>query len=84
VGKLYLPRFGRVFACRSCYGLGYESNRENYRGGRLWNSVGASVGIDGRTAKRLLTRDAAQSRRMNEKLCQGARFDVGAGSHAGG
>jgi hypothetical protein len=52
VGKLYLPRGGTVFACRCCHDLTYESCRESSRGSGLWASLGASVGLDGRRARR--------------------------------
>jgi hypothetical protein len=41
VGKLYLPPGGRIFACRRCYNLAYESSRKSYHSSKLWNSIGA-------------------------------------------
>ena len=35
VGVLYLPPGGKVFACRHCYGLTYESSQQNHKYDRV-------------------------------------------------
>jgi hypothetical protein len=54
VGKLYLPPGGRIFACRRCYDLAYESSRKSYHSSKLWDSIGAAAGLSGRDAQRLM------------------------------
>ncbi len=56
VGMLYLPggENGTLFACRQCYGLTYRSCRESRSYQGMWSSLGASCGMSGKRAKRIL------------------------------
>lgn len=77
IGKIFLPRRGRIFACRHCHELTYESCRESSRGCRMWDSLGASVGIDGRQARNLFLRDGRRERRWRDATRQRSRIDRG-------
>jgi hypothetical protein len=74
VGKVYLPSGGRIFACRHCYDLTYESCRDSRSGQAMWNSIGASVGMTGKRAKKLLDDEWKGERRFQEHLRQRAVF----------
>ena len=74
VGKLYLPSGGKIFACRDCYDLTYQSCRESRSGQAMWNSLGASVGMSGKRAKKLLDDKWSGERSQKERLCQRAVF----------
>jgi hypothetical protein len=74
VGKLYLPSGGRVFGCRHCCDLTYESCRESRRGLALWNSVSADVGIPGTVIKRVWDQELRDERRLTEWYRQRAVF----------
>jgi hypothetical protein len=74
VGVLYLPPGGKVFACRRCYDLAYESSRESHRGSRLWASIGAAAGLSGREARKVLDREFRQERRWKARARQRARI----------
>ena len=74
VGMLYLPSGGKIFACRDCYDLTYRSCRESRSGQAMWNSLGASVGMSGKRAKRLLDDKWNGETRREERLRQRAVF----------
>jgi hypothetical protein len=52
VAKLYLP------PCEG-YGLTYTSCQESGKDGRLWRALGAEIGIDEKTMRRLMKDKAA-------------------------
>jgi hypothetical protein len=72
VGMLYLPGGdnGTLFACRYCYGLTYRSCRESRSNQAMWNSLGASCGMTGRRAKRILDDGWNGERKAEERLRQ--------------
>ena len=72
VGMLYLPggEKGTVFACRHCYGLTYRSCRESRSYQAMWSSLGASCGMTGKVAKRLLDERWNGERKAEERLRQ--------------
>jgi hypothetical protein len=74
VGKLFLPGGGRVFACRHCYELAYESSRNSTRGSRMWDELGAVAGIPGWVARRLLDNGWRKERRSKAEAGQKAVF----------
>lgn len=43
--KLYLPAGGKVFACRRCYDLAYQSNRESRKWDSMVKVMAASTGL---------------------------------------
>ena len=43
VGMLYLPPAGKIFACRHCYGLTYESSQQSHKYDRV---MGHLEGLD--------------------------------------
>lgn len=47
VGKLYLPRGGRYFACRHCYDLTYQSCRDSHRFDKLFRMDAEEIAIAG-------------------------------------
>ena len=72
-GKLYLPPSGRYYGCRMCYGLTYTSCRESYRWDSLWRLMGAEAGIDARTMRRVMERQAREDRRFREEFMTASR-----------
>ena len=59
VAKLYLPSGGKYFGSREGYGLTYTSCQESGKNGRLWRTLGAEIGIDEKTIRRLMKDKAA-------------------------
>jgi hypothetical protein len=74
VGKLYLPAGERVFACRHCYDLTYQSCRESHRHQSMWNWLGASIGVSGKMAKRILDDKVNPEPRAQQRMRQRAVF----------
>ena len=72
VGKLYLPSGGTIFACRHCYDLTYRSCRESRTGQAMWNTLGASVGMSGKRAKKILDESWNGDKRFHDRLRQRA------------
>lgn len=71
VGKLYLPPGGRYYGCRHCYSLTYESCRDSHKGDRLFEMIGANLGISGRavraTCQRPRNRDFERQKRNEQR-----------------
>ena len=59
VAKLYLPSRGKYFGSREGYGLTYTLCQESGKNGRLWRDLGAEIGIDEKTIRRLMKDKAA-------------------------
>ena len=59
VAKLYLPSGGKYFGSREGYGLTYTSCQESGKNGRLWRALGAEIGLDEKTVRRLMKDKAA-------------------------
>jgi hypothetical protein len=74
VGKLFLPHGGRIFACRHCYELAYESSRRSHKGSRMWDSIGAAAGISGAVVRRILDGEWRKERRWEYEAGQKAVF----------
>lgn len=56
VGKLYLV--GKMFLCRECGGLTYESRQENRRStDRLCGIIGAELGITGKEVRKIMRKE---------------------------
>jgi len=47
VGKLYLPPGGKVFACRHCYGLTYESCQKSHKYDRIIDHIPDDLDLEG-------------------------------------
>jgi hypothetical protein len=54
VGTLYMPYSQNYFLCRHCHDLTYESCQESHRFDRMFNSLGANMGISPEDVKELL------------------------------
>lgn len=80
VAKLYLPYGARVFACRRCYDLTYQSCRESHQHQAMWNSLGASVGMTGATVRQFWNRDRADEQKQWKRDRQRAVFFGQSGS----
>jgi len=75
VEKLYLPWAGaRLFACRRCYDLTYESCRKSRSDQALWNSVAAGTGVSGTMAKANFYRACSRRRMRREHAFSRAVF----------
>ena len=59
VAKLYLPSGAKYFGSREGYGLTYTSCQESGKNGSLWRALGAEIGIDEKTIRRLMKDKAA-------------------------
>ena len=59
VAKLYLPPGGTYFGSREGYGLTYTSCQESRKFDKFYASLGAEMGMDARTIRRLLNDKAA-------------------------
>ena len=74
VGKLYLPRGCRVFACRHCYDLTYTSCRESGRHAYVIRTLAAGTGTPIQHVKRMLREDDRERDRRRREPCQEAVF----------
>ena len=75
---LYLPPRGRVFACRSCHGLAYQSSRESSKASGMFGILGAGLGLSGKQAKQILEgRFRVVRRLMDERRQRGTIVGVG-------
>ena len=59
VAKLYLPPGGKYFGSREGYGLTYTSCQESGKFNKLYASLGAEMGMDAKTIRRLFNDKAA-------------------------
>ena len=74
VGKLYLPRGCRVFACRHCYDLTYTSCRASRRLTCFSRKLAALAGAPSDDVERLLREDDRERDRRRREPCQEAVF----------
>jgi hypothetical protein len=74
VGRLYLPAGGRIFACRHCYDLTYESSRASRYGTVIWRMLAADTGIPPQAVKRLMSDDDRERNHLSRNPPQRAVF----------
>jgi len=74
VGKLFLPRGARVFACRHCYDLTYTSCRESRRLTGISRMLAADCRIPPRNVERMLREDDRERDRRRREPFEGAVF----------
>src|SRR5271157_428885 len=74
VGKLYLPRGCRVFACRHCYDLTYTSCRESRRLTGISRMLAADCRIPPRNVERMLREEDRERDRRRREPFQRAVF----------
>jgi hypothetical protein len=74
VGKLFLPRGRRVFACRHCYDLTYTSCRESRRLTGIARMLAADCRIPPQNVERMLREEDRERDRRRREPFQGAVF----------
>ncbi len=74
VGKLYLPRGCRVFACRHCYDLTYTSCRESRRLTGIARTLAADCRIPPRNIEKMMIEDDRERDRSRREPFQKAVF----------
>jgi hypothetical protein len=77
VAILYLPPSQRVFACRHCHDLAYESSRESRKWSGMFASLGADMGLGGREVKKILEGRFRVERRISADRRQRPRIEKG-------
>ncbi len=72
---LYLPPRGRVFACRSCHGLAYQSSRESSKASGMFGMLGAGLGLSGTQVKKILEGRFRVERKLRDERRHRARIE---------